>query len=43
MLNKNLIKKEGITAPEEAVPSAPFFRELNKRKIFVYENDKKIN
>ena len=43
MLNKNLIKKYGITAPEESVPPAPFFGELNKRKIFVYEDNKKIN
>ncbi|MEK6844830.1 MAG: saccharopine dehydrogenase C-terminal domain-containing protein, partial [Nanoarchaeota archaeon] len=43
MLNKNLIKKYGITAPEESVLPEIFFRELKKRKMFVYENNKRIN
>ncbi|MBI2004434.1 saccharopine dehydrogenase NADP-binding domain-containing protein [Candidatus Pacearchaeota archaeon] len=43
MLNKNLIKKEGITAPEEAVPCKSFFEELAKRKMYIYENNKRIN
>lgn len=43
MLNQNLINKNGITAPEEAVPPMLFFKELKKRKILIYENNKKIN
>jgi len=43
MLNKNLIKKTGITAPEEAVPPTPFFKELKKRRMKIYEDNKKIN
>ncbi len=36
MLNRNLIKKIGITAPEESVPPKPFFRELKKRGMHIY-------
>ncbi len=43
MMNKWLIKKEGVGSPEESVPPMPFFRELKKRGMKVYENDKKIN
>ncbi|MDP2672867.1 MAG: saccharopine dehydrogenase C-terminal domain-containing protein [Nanoarchaeota archaeon] len=43
MLNKNLIKKAGITAPEESVPPMPFFKELKKRKIYVYKDNKIVN
>ena len=42
MLNKNLINKNGITAPEEAVPPMLFFKELKKRGMRVYEDDREI-
>ncbi|MEW6063107.1 MAG: saccharopine dehydrogenase C-terminal domain-containing protein [Nanoarchaeota archaeon] len=42
MLNKNLIKKIGITAPEEAVPPLQFFKELKKRNMIVYSNNKRL-
>ena len=42
MLNKNLIKKVGITAPEESVPPTPFFKELKKRGMKIYENDREV-
>ncbi len=42
MLNKGLIKKVGITAPEEAVPPMPFFKELKKRGMHIYIDDKEV-
>ncbi len=42
MLNRGLIKQTGVTAPESAVPPLPFFKELKKRKMIVYFNNKKL-
>ncbi len=43
MLKKNLIEKVGVHGPEACVPHNPFFDELAKRKMFVYEDGKRIN
>ncbi|MFA4886694.1 MAG: saccharopine dehydrogenase C-terminal domain-containing protein [Candidatus Nanoarchaeia archaeon] len=40
---KGKIDKIGILAPEACVPSQDFFEELAKRKMFVYQDGKKIN
>ncbi len=37
------ITKRGSFAPEAAVPPIPFFKELRKRKMIIYENGKIIN
>lgn len=43
MILKGEIKKPGSWSPEEIVPPKPFFKELRKRKMFVYENGRVIN
>ncbi|KHO55078.1 MAG: saccharopine dehydrogenase [archaeon GW2011_AR19] len=43
MLKDNLIKEKGVYAPEAVVPCKHFFKELAKRKMYIYENGKKIN
>ncbi len=43
MIFKKIIKKPGAYAPEDIVPPEPFFKELRKRKMLVYENGKVIN
>ncbi len=43
MIFKGIINKPGSYAPEDIVPIEPFFRELRKRKMLVYENGKVIN
>ena len=43
MIKNNTIKEKGSFAPEEVVPPEPFFKELRKRKMRVYENGKQIN
>jgi saccharopine dehydrogenase-like NADP-dependent oxidoreductase len=43
MIKKDIIKDKGSFAPEGVVPAAPFFLELKKRKMKVYENGKVIN
>ncbi len=35
--------KNGVNSPESAIDSIEFFKELSKRKMFVYENGKKLN
>jgi len=42
MIQKGLIKKTGVTAPEAAVPPIEFFKELKKRGMHIYLNNKKI-
>ena len=37
------IKEKGSFAPESVVPPEPFFKEIAKRKMTVFENGKKIN
>jgi lysine 6-dehydrogenase len=43
MIKDGRIKEYGMFAPEFVVPTEPFFQELSKRKIWIYENGKKIN
>jgi lysine 6-dehydrogenase len=43
MILKKEISKPGSYAPEDIVPVTPFFKELRKRKMLVYENGKVIN
>lgn len=43
MLKKGLIKPSGVFAPEAVIPEKHFFEELKKRKMFVFENGKRIN
>ncbi len=43
MIKKGIIKEKGSFAPEAVVPPQPFFEELRKRKMVVYENGKIIN
>ena len=43
LMFKGLINEKGVTAPEVSVQYKPFFQELSKRKIKIYENGKIIN
>ena len=43
LVKKGLIKERGAFAPEAIIPPEPFFKELRKRKMVVYENGKIIN
>jgi len=43
MIFKKTINEQGSYSPEFIVPSEPFFKELRKRKMLVYENGKVIN
>ncbi len=43
MIKKEIINDRGSFAPEGAVPAIPFFEELRKRNMKVYENGKLIN
>jgi len=43
MIHKGIINQPGFYSPEFIVPPLPFFAELGKRKIWVYENGVKIN
>jgi len=43
MIKKGIIKARGSFAPEAIVPPEPFFEELRKRSMIVYENGKVIN
>lgn len=43
MIKNGVIAEKGSFAPEAVVPPKPFFRELRKRKMVVYENGKIIN
>ncbi|MDD5699868.1 MAG: saccharopine dehydrogenase C-terminal domain-containing protein [Candidatus Nanoarchaeia archaeon] len=43
MIFKKVITKPGAYAPEDIVPVEPFFKELRKRKMLVYENGKIVN
>ncbi|MEK6872788.1 MAG: saccharopine dehydrogenase C-terminal domain-containing protein, partial [Nanoarchaeota archaeon] len=41
MLAKGFPK--GVFPPEKIIPSEEFFKELKKRKIFIYKNGKSVN
>ncbi|MDP3764637.1 MAG: saccharopine dehydrogenase C-terminal domain-containing protein [bacterium] len=43
MILNNEITEKGVYSPEFVVPPEPFFAELGKNKIWIYEDGKKIN
>lgn len=43
MIKTGIITEKGSFAPEGVVPPEPFFKELKKRKMLVYENGRQIN
>ena len=43
MIFRGEIQGKGSFAPEAIVPTKLFFKELSKRKMFVYQNGRKIN
>lgn len=43
MVKKGAIEDKGCFSPEAVVPPQPYFRELRRRKMIVYENGKVIN
>lgn len=43
MVKTGLIQERGSFAPEKIIPPEPFFKELQKRKMAVFENGKRIN
>jgi lysine 6-dehydrogenase len=43
MLKRGLIKQTGVYAPEAVIPKDMFFKELAKRKMYVYQDGKRIN
>lgn len=43
LIKDGVITEKGSFAPEKVVPPEPFFQELRKRKMIVYENGKRIN
>ena len=43
MIADGVIPERGFYTPEFVVPPEPFFAELGKRKLFIYENGKRIN
>jgi lysine 6-dehydrogenase len=43
MLKRGLIKQTGVYAPEVVIPQNIFFKELAKRKMYVYQDGKRIN
>lgn len=43
MIKENVITEKGSFSPEGVVPPEPFFKELRKRKMLVYENGKIVN
>lgn len=43
MIKEQIIKERGSFSPEAIVPTEPFFKELAKKQMIVYENNKIIN
>ncbi len=43
MIAREEIAKQGVFAPENAIPPKDFFKELKKRGSYIYLNGKKIN
>ena len=43
MIKSGKIAEKGFFSPEYVVPPEPFFEELGKRKIWIYDNGKRIN
>ena len=43
MIKKKVITEKGCFSPEVGVPTTPFFNELRKKKLSIFENGKRIN
>ena len=43
MIKKGIIEDKGSFSPEAVVPPNPFFEEIRKRNMIVFENGKIIN
>ena len=43
MVKKGIIEEKGSFSPEAVVPPQPYFKELRKRQMQVFENGKLIN
>ncbi len=43
MLKNGLIKEKGVYAPEAVIPQNEFFNQLAKRRMYVYEDGKRVN
>lgn len=43
MVKRGLTDEAGVYAPEVVIPHGEFFAELAKRKMYVYQNNKRIN
>mgnify|MGYP001578958572 CR=1 FL=1 len=43
MVKTGIVKEKGVFAPEAVIPPQPFFKELKKRSMKVYENGQLIN
>lgn len=43
MLKRGLIQRAGVHAPEAVIPRAPFFKEVAKRRMHVYQDGERIN
>ncbi len=43
MIKEGKIREKGVYGPEAVVPQKEFFKELAKRKMYVYHNGRKIN
>lgn len=43
MLKRGLIQQTGVHAPEAVIPQEKFFKELARRKMYVYQDGEKIN
>ncbi len=43
MIKEKIITQRGSFAPEAIIPPKPFFHELKKRQMYIYENGKRIN
>ncbi|MEK6835642.1 MAG: hypothetical protein AABX55_01330, partial [Nanoarchaeota archaeon] len=41
-ISNNIIRATGVYPPEKVIPAIKFFKELKKRKIYVYLNNKKV-
>ena len=43
MIVDGKIKDKGVFPPESIIPEEYFFRELAKRRIYIYKNNNRIN
>lgn len=43
MIRNKLVKQKGVHSPEGVIPQERFFKELSKRKMYIYFDGRKIN